>query len=70
LPQKDTPFQWISIHDDELKDLKTALCSKPIIGHPDFTANSQPFIVYVDSSKTGVRAVLAQNQCIQHNGKE
>jgi hypothetical protein len=25
------------MHDQELNDLKNALCNRPILGHPDFT---------------------------------
>jgi len=66
---KDSKFEWTRAHQQELDNLKEALCTKPILGHPDFTKDSKPFIVYVDSSKVGVGAILAQPQEIIHNGE-
>lgn len=65
---KDTPFEWTQEHTREMQDLQKALTSKPILAHPDFSANSKPFIVYVDSSKTGVGAVLMQEQDVHSSG--
>ncbi len=65
--KQDAPFIWTSEHDKELEDLKSVLCSRPILGHPDFSANSKPFIVYVDSSKNGIGAILTQEQPILHD---
>lgn len=67
---KDSKFEWTPDHQQELDKLKETLCTKPILGHPDFTKNSQPFIVYVDSSKVGVGAILAQPQEIEHKGEK
>ena len=69
LLQKDVDFEWTEKQKNEMNDLKKALCSKPILGHPDFTKDAKPFILYVDSSKTGVGAVIAQLQMVEHNGK-
>ena len=69
LLQKNTPFIWTDKQEQEMNDLKQSLCSKPILGHPDFTKEAKPFILYVDSSKTGVGAVIAQEQEIQHDAK-
>ena len=69
LLQKNAPFIWTEKQEKEMKDLKQSLCTKPILGHPDFTKEAKPFILYVDSSKTGVGAVIAQEQEIQHEAK-
>lgn len=62
LLQKDVPFHWTKEHTMEMNDLKNSLCSTPILAHPDFSPGSRPFIVYVDSSKSGVGVVLMQEQ--------
>jgi hypothetical protein len=62
LLRKDVPFIWNDMHTHELIDLKDALCNRPILGHPDFTEKAEPFILYVDSSKQGIGAVLTQKQ--------
>jgi RNase H-like domain found in reverse transcriptase len=67
LLQKDTTFKWTNEHTKEMEDLKNALCSKPILAHHDFSEEAEPFVVYVDSSKTGIGAVLMQKQVICHN---
>lgn len=69
LLQKNTPFIWTEKQETEMKDLKEALCTKPILGHPDFTKDANPFILYVDSSKTGVGAVISQEQTLEYNNK-
>ena len=70
LLQKSIQFNWTEKQEKEMNDLKESLCSKPILGHPDFTKEAKPFILYVDSSKTGVGAVIAQEQEIQHESKK
>jgi len=69
LLQKDAEFKWSEKQEKEMKDLKTTLCSKPILGHPDFTKSAKPFILYVDSSKIGIGAVIAQPQIVEHEGE-
>ena len=69
LLQNNVDFKWTEKQEKEMDDLKEALCSKPILGHPDFTKQANPFILYVDSSKTGVGAVIAQKQVIEHDGQ-
>ena len=65
LLQKDAEFVWTKQHDTEMEDLKEALTTKPILAHPDFTDNAKTFVLYVDSSKTGVGAVLMQEQPVK-----
>ncbi|MFN9909638.1 MAG: ribonuclease H family protein, partial [bacterium] len=67
--KKDVPFLWNDQHSSELHDLKNVLCNRPILGHPDFTTDAQPFVLYVDSSKTGIGAILTQQQSIEFDGK-
>ena len=62
LLKKDVAFHWTPRHDREFNNVKAMLTSKPILGHPDFTETAEPFILYIDSSKTGVGAVLSQEQ--------
>ena len=49
--------------------MKTALCSDPILGHPDFSPNAKPFILYTDASRDGVGAVLSQVQTVIRNNQ-
>lgn len=69
LLQGNIDFKWGPEQDKELADMKEAMCSRPILGHPDFSQEANPFILYVDSSKNGVGAILAQEQTNQHEGK-
>jgi len=69
LLKKDVPFLWNDKHTSEINDLKNVLCHRPILGHPDFTPDAQPFVLYVDSSKTGIGAILTQQQHIEFDGK-
>ncbi len=47
--------------DKAWKELKKQLIETPVLKHPDFT---KPFILYIDASKKGIGAILAQ-----HNSK-
>lgn len=50
-------FQWTPTAQQAFDKLKTALCSAPILGLPDF---SQPFTVETNTSRVGMGAVLSQ----------
>ena len=50
-------LQWTEQADQAMQHLKHAFTTAPILRHPD---PSQPFIVEVDASETGVGAVLSQ----------
>lgn len=50
-------FQWTPAAQQAFDKLKTALCSVPVLGLPDF---SQPFTVETDASGVGMGAVLSQ----------
>jgi hypothetical protein len=69
LLKMNVPFVWNNKHTSEPKDLKDVLCFRPILGHPNFTSDAQLFVLYMDSSKTGIRAILAQPQFIEFDGK-
>ncbi len=49
---------WTPEMDKAWKELKKCLTEAPILRHPDFT---KPFILYIDVSKKGVGAILAQH---------
>ena len=48
---------WTSKIDEAWKELKKWLTKALILRHPDFT---KPFILYMNASKKGVDAILAQ----------
>ena len=54
---------WAEETEKAFQDLKTALCSGPVLVTPDFT---KPMVVQTDASETGVGAVLSQ----LHEGEE
>ena len=54
---------WTEETEKAFKDLKSALCSGPVLVTPDFT---KPMVVQTDASETGVGAVLSQ----LHEGEE
>lgn len=51
-----TNLQWNPAADQAFKCLKAVFISGPILKHPD---PSKPFIVEVDTSETGIGAVLS-----------
>jgi hypothetical protein len=59
LLKKDKLFIWTSVHESAFQALKSALCSSPMLGLPDF---SQPFHIETDACGSGVGAVLTQNR--------
>ena len=52
-------FCWTPLADSTFRDLKSRLCSAPILSLPDFSA---PFIIYTDASDKGLGAVLSQRK--------
>jgi hypothetical protein len=55
---KDIPFIWTQECEASFIDLKTALCTRPVLKQPDFT---KPMIVYTDASDLATGAVLMQD---------
>jgi hypothetical protein len=64
LMRKDADFQWSTKEQEELDEMKVALTSAPILGHPNFDATAEPFIVTVDTSKDGIGNTLSQVQVV------
>ena len=64
LTKKDTPnkIPWTSTCQQAFSNLKLALYSAPILSSPDF---NRPFILQIDASDRGVRAVLSQHDAIR-----
>ena len=52
-------FCWTPVADKAFNDLKSHLCSAPILSLPDF---SVPFTIYTDASYFGLGAVLSQRR--------
>lgn len=61
LTRKSNPnrVQWSDECDNAFNDLRSCLCSDPILQNPDF---SQPFTVQTDASGVGLGAVLLQGE--------
>ena len=55
-------FCWTQACTDELEDMKATLLSKPILAHPNFAEDAEPFILSVDTSGRGIGATLSQEQ--------
>ena len=51
------PFQWTPEHQESFDKLKEALTVAPVLSYPDY---SKPFILEMDASLKGLRAVLSQ----------
>ncbi|CAB4022565.1 Retrovirus-related Pol poly from transposon, partial, partial [Paramuricea clavata] len=52
-------FCWTPVADKAFNDLKSRLCSAPILSLPDFFV---PFTIYTDASDFGLGAVLSQRR--------
>lgn len=59
LLENDTEFIWDKKTQNAFDNLKSALCTAPILQFPDF---SQPFIITTDASGFAVGAVLSQGE--------
>lgn len=59
LTRKSQEFLWGSIQKEAFENLKTWLCTSPVLSYPDF---SQPFILTKDASGIVVAAVLSHVQ--------
>ena len=61
LQKQENPV-WTKECQQEFEELRENLKKSPLLGHPDFSSSSQPFILTVDTSKYGTGAVLSQKQ--------
>ena len=59
LLKKTVAFEWTEKHQQSFEDLKNALCTAPVLQHPDF---EKPFILTTDASYYAVGAVLSQGK--------
>jgi len=57
LLKKDREFEWKSDQKTAFDQLRTALCSEPLLQYPDFT---QPFLITTDASGYAVGDILSQ----------
>uniref|UniRef100_A0AC34GG47 Reverse transcriptase domain-containing protein n=1 Tax=Panagrolaimus sp. ES5 TaxID=591445 RepID=A0AC34GG47_9BILA len=63
LTKKDVPFSWGDAEQKAFERLKDKLVSAPVLAQPDYEAaidGTKPFIIWTDACKTGVGAVLTQ----------
>ena len=56
--KKDRPAVWRWAQQEALNIIKNKLVTEPIRAHSDF---NKPFKLYINTSDTGLKAVLAQN---------
>jgi hypothetical protein len=59
LTRKDQDFVWGPTQQQAFEELKTRMCTTPLLAYPDF---SEPFIHTTNASKIAVAAVLSQVQ--------
>jgi hypothetical protein len=53
-------IEWTPEMQKELTDLANELTRSPILGHPDFTEDANPFIITCDTSGKGIGSTLSQ----------
>jgi hypothetical protein len=59
LTRKEQEFNWGPSQQEALEELKTKLCTTPVLAYPNFHL---PFILTTDASNVGVAAILSQVQ--------
>ena len=59
--QKGATFNWNTDCKNAFINLKTRLCTSPILSYPQFDSNADDFSLYTDASSVGVGAVLEQS---------
>ena len=59
------PIKWTPECEAEKQDLIKVLTSEPMIGHPDWSEDANPFMVTVDTSSHGTGCTLSQVQWVQ-----
>ena len=55
---------WTKEFQEEYEDIIEAASKDPLLRHPDFLEDANPFIITVVSSGTGTGATLTQEQTI------
>uniref|UniRef100_A0A914YC62 RNA-directed DNA polymerase n=1 Tax=Panagrolaimus superbus TaxID=310955 RepID=A0A914YC62_9BILA len=63
LTRKNIAFQWNDEEQQSFDQLKESLVKAPVLSQPDYESaieGSKPFVVWTDACKTGVGAVLTQ----------
>lgn len=59
---KNEPIHWTAECQQEKDDILSVLTSDPVLGHPNFADDAEPFIVTVDTSRHGIGCTLSQRQ--------
>ena len=59
LLKKKTAYSWTNKQQEAFDELKKAITIAPVVRYPDF---EKPFLLYTDTSLTGLGAVLAQKE--------
>ena len=59
LTRKNQEFVWGPSQKEAFENLKTKLCTTPVLAYPNFDL---PFILTTDASKVAVAAILTQEQ--------
>jgi len=67
LTHQGRKFEWTTEVKSAFEDLKSRLCSTPILAYPDVDKGAGPFILDTDASNEGIGGVLSQ---IQRDGSE
>ena len=55
LTKKGNPFKWTSKHQKAFNQLKTSLCTSPVLSYPDY---KKEFLLTTDALNLGLGAVL------------
>ena len=64
LTKQENP-KWDKKCEAQFRDIVDTICKSPLLRHADFSENSNPFIVTVDSSSHGIGSTLSQIQQIK-----
>ena len=59
LTRKDQEFIWVPRRQETIGNLKSRLCSTPVLDYPNFKL---PYILTTDASKVAIAAILSQVQ--------
>ena len=69
---KKAPIDWQAnpLCQQQWENVIKELTSPPVLAHPDWSEDRQPFILTVDSSSRGVGAILSQKQWVKQEDGE